>query len=275
MSASIPSANPVVLLTGASRGLGLSVANLLLSNPSSSVNVISVSRSKSSQLSQLEEDYPDRFVAFQGDVSSESDNAKAVQLAIQKWSRLDALILNAGIANLSKIQDLTAESFAHQLSVNTVSLITTVRAALPYLKKAEPQGRVVFVSSGAAVGATAGWCAYNATKAAMNSICRTLANEEPELACFAVRPGVVDTDMQTQIRSQGTSVMSPSEFERFIKLHEEGKLLKPELPGSVIANLAIRGSRKDPVGSDGKGIGEVGGFVNWDAAELKGFRDSF
>jgi len=51
------------------------------------------------------------------------------------------------------------------------------------------------VSSGAAVGNYSGWAAYNASKAGLNSIARTLANEEEKLAVWAVRPGVLDTDV--------------------------------------------------------------------------------
>lgn len=54
---------------------------------------------------------------------------------------------------------------------------------------------MVLVSSGAAVGNYSGWAAYNASKAGLNSIARTLANEEEKLAVWAVRPGVLDTDV--------------------------------------------------------------------------------
>jgi NAD(P)-dependent dehydrogenase (short-subunit alcohol dehydrogenase family) len=56
--------------------------------------------------------------------------------------------------------------------VNFFSLVTAIRAAVPALRSSELGGRVVFTSSGSAVGAIAGWAPYNASKAAMNSLCR-------------------------------------------------------------------------------------------------------
>lgn len=131
---------------------------------------------------------------------------------------------------------------------------------------------MVFVSSGAATGNIAGWCAYNASKAALNSIARTLANEEEGLAVFSIRPGVVDTDMQGLLREKGRGAMKEQELERFLTMHKEGKLLKPEQPAFTIAALATRGKRDEPRGKDGKGIGAQGGFVTWDEDVLEGYK---
>ncbi|EPQ28096.1 uncharacterized protein PFL1_04423 [Pseudozyma flocculosa PF-1] len=265
---------PVVLLTGCSRGLGLSVLQQLLDGTTliPQANVVAISRSLPQPLSSLLESHPDSVIHVQGSTTDDAVSQTAVDRAIAKWGRIDALILNAGIVDVARIQDLSTADFAHQLNVNTVSLIATIRAALPHLRNANGGGRVVFVSSGAAVGNTSGWSAYNASKAAMNSICRTMANEEKQIACFAVRPGVIDTEMQVQIRGAGTH-MVPAEYERFVNMHKEGKLLPPHLPAHSLAALAVKGSRSHPKekGSD-KGIGELGGFVNWDAEELAGFK---
>jgi len=67
---------------------------------------------------------------------------------------------------------------------------------------------VILVSSGAAVGGVAGWGAYNASKAALNSLGRTLASEEEDLVVVSVRPGVVGTEMQEKIREIGKSSFS-------------------------------------------------------------------
>lgn len=206
---------------------------------------------------------------MQGDVTDPSVNSDAVSKAVSQFGGLDGVILNAGVVETQRISSLTPEAFSQTLNINTVSLVTTISAALPDLRKSS--GRVVFVSSGAATGNIAGWCAYNASKAALNAICRTLANEEP-VACWAVRPGVVDTDMQSLLRSKGAESMKEEEIERFLTMHKEGKLLKAEQPGWTIAALATRGSREEPRGKDGKGLGEVGAFVTWDEDVLEGYK---
>lgn len=69
------------------------------------------------------------------------------------------------------IRSLFAESNFVQ-DVNFFSLITLIKASLPALRKSEHGGRIVMISSGAAVKGTPGWAPYNASKAAMNSLCR-------------------------------------------------------------------------------------------------------
>lgn len=111
---------------------------------------------------------------------------------------------------------------------------------------------------------------HSASKAALNSIARTLANEEPDIASFSVRPGVVDTDMQVQVR--GTDRMKSDEHNKFLTMHKEGKLLPVGKPAHVLAALAIKGTRTEPKNKDGEPYG-TGIFVSWDDPSLEKFRD--
>ncbi|SPO32795.1 related to dehydrogenase [Ustilago trichophora] len=269
---------PVVLLTGASRGLGLAILKLLLSGSSSASapfpasRVVTISRTLSPELSNLQSSHASSLICIQGDVTSASINTRAVSEAIEKFGRLDSVILNAGVVSTEKLSDLSPDSFAETLNINTISLVTTLSCSLPHLRKSSV-GTVVFVSSGAATGNIAAWGAYNASKAAMNAICRTLANEEDSIAAFAVRPGVVDTDMQTLLRSQGREAMKQHEVQRFLDLHRDGMLLKPQQPAYTIAALATKGNRHEPKGKDGKGLGEQGAFVTWNDDVLQGYKN--
>lgn len=111
------------------------------------------------------------------------------------------------------------------------------KAALPALR--ESKGKIVFTSSGAAASATGGWALYGATKAAMNHFTLSVANEEPDVTSIAVRPGMVDTDMQREIREEHANNMPTEAVSRFIGAHRDGKLLKPEQPGHVMAKLVL------------------------------------
>ena len=64
-----------------------------------------------------------------------------------------------------------------------------------------------------------------------------MANEEPHITSIAIRPGVVDTEMQVEVRGHN-NVMDGKDTEKFKSLFEQGKLLKPEQPGNVMARLA-------------------------------------
>ena len=64
------------------------------------------------------------------------------------------------------------------------------------------------------------------------------------MTTISITPGVVDTDMQGDIRSKHASIMDEKDSNRFITLHKEGNLNKPEQPGNVIARLAINGPKE-------------------------------
>ena len=100
---------------------------------------------------------------------------RAIQSAPTKYGHLDALILNAGIVDpLTRIAsaDTPLDAWRTHFEVNVYSLVTALNAAVPSLRESPTGGKVIFVSSGAAVGGIAGWGPYNASKAAMNSLNR-------------------------------------------------------------------------------------------------------
>ena len=99
----------------------------------------------------------------------------AIQSVKAKHGHLDGLILNAGtIEPMTQVAsaDTPLDAWRTHFEVNVYSLITALKAAVPPLRDSERGGRVVFVSSGGAVGGVAGWGPYNASKAAMNSLNR-------------------------------------------------------------------------------------------------------
>ena len=103
----------------------------------------------------------------------------AVNTALTTFSRIDALILNAGVvAPFGFIADPSATSIAawrKHFDVNFFSLVPALQASAPALRASKRGGRVVFVSSGSATSGTPTWGVYNASKAAMNSLCRYVA----------------------------------------------------------------------------------------------------
>jgi len=100
---------------------------------------------------------------------------KAIQSVPAKYGRLDALVLNAAALHpLTRIDsaDTPLDAWRTHFEVNVYSLVTALKAATPSLRESPNGGKVIFVSSGAAVGGVAGWGPYNASKAAMNSLNR-------------------------------------------------------------------------------------------------------
>lgn len=133
------------------------------------------------------------------------------------------------------------------LYVNVVEIICFVaherqtKAALPFLRPCN--GRIIFISSGAAVATYASWGAYGASKVALNHLAMTISVEEPNVTTISIRPGVVDTQMQQELRDTYASHMQEKDAAKFLGLHKEGKLLTPEKPGNVIAKLVLNGPK--------------------------------
>ncbi|KGR23496.1 hypothetical protein MG9_00431, partial [Candida albicans P37037] len=110
--------------------------------------------------------------------------------------------------------------------------------SLPHLKKTN--GKVIAVSSGAATKAYSGWYAYGSSKAALNHLILSLASDEKDVQAISIAPGVVDTEMQTDIREKFGKNMTPEGLQRFVDLHENKQLASPEEPGTVYAKLALQ-----------------------------------
>ncbi|KAI0081735.1 short-chain dehydrogenase [Panus rudis PR-1116 ss-1] len=253
---------PVVVVTGASKGIGLAVTRLLLTE--FEAIVVALSRTRSPELLELRASHSSALLSVECDVTDAANLTEAIGLAVKTYTHIDGLILNAGVLEpMGRIGDtsISLDEWKSHFDVNFFSLITALRAALPALRQSEVGGRVVFVSSGAAVGGTAGWGPYNASKAAMNSLCRTLAQEEPDVISVALRPGMVDTNMQALIRDRGVSSLTEKDYQKFSLAHAEGKLVKPEDSGHVIAALVL----KAPKSLSGQ-------FVSWDSEDCKEFR---
>lgn len=247
----------VIILTGASRGIGLAIAHFLLKQ---SHKLVLVARSEP-PLRELEKQYNGNVAVLAGDLSDLSVGERAVDLAKTYWEKLDGLIVNHGVLDpVKRLADSSAEEWRAAYDVNFFSAIAMSKAALPELRKSK--GRIIFTSSGAATGAYPTWGAYGSSKAALNHLAMTLAAEEMDITTVSVRPGVVDTEMQRDIREKHNTAMDEKDAARFAELKKTGGLLKPEQPGHVMAKLVL-GAPKELSGK----------FLTWDAEELKAFRD--
>ncbi|KAK9318091.1 hypothetical protein V1524DRAFT_161969 [Lipomyces starkeyi] len=229
---------PVIIVTGASRGLGAAIARQLLSPPITA-NVVLVARTESG-LKSFADEFPNQVAYLTGDLSTDKVNEDAIKLAISKFGKLDGIIFNAAILDpIAKISKADIAEWKKLYDVNFFSLIVALKEAIPYLQ--ETKGKVVFISSGAAHHYFYGWGAYGSSKAATDHLAATLAAEEPDIFSISLDPGVMDTDMQIDLRDKHGSEMSPSEHERFLKLKSEGGLSPPEVPGNVAVNLVLNG----------------------------------
>jgi len=220
------------IVTGASRGLGLAIAQILLR---SSHNVFLVARAET-ELKRLKQENQGTVDYLAADLSDFSTASKVVEAAVKTFGKVDGIVINHGVlAPITKISESSAEEWRKLYDINVFSPLALMKEAIPELRKTN--GRVVFVSSGAAAFAMPAWGAYGTSKAAVNHINAHVAAEEPSITSVAISPGKVDTDMQKQIREEGKAGMTAESHAAFVNEHESGKLLPADLPGTVIAKL--------------------------------------
>ena len=233
------SENPVVIVSGASSGVGAATARWLASI-GSAVTLVSRSEGALDDIAKEVQRLGGTPLAFKADISDAVACRAAVSKTLDRFGRLDALVNNAGIIEpIASVANADPERWRYNIAVNLLGPFYLARGAIAQLRK--HRGRIVNVSSGAATVTVEHVSAYCAAKAALNHFTRVLAAEESRLTVMAVRPGVVDSRMQKTIRRDSPGAMTADQVMYYRNLKERGELEAPEVPGRAIAWLALYG----------------------------------
>ncbi|MDR5762917.1 SDR family NAD(P)-dependent oxidoreductase [Caballeronia sp. LZ035] len=199
----------VVLITGGGGGIGAATARVFCDEGAAVVlvdaNLQALARVVDDLLSR---DPAARVETFEADVANAEQAAQAAELAVSTFGRLDVLVNNAAMRNYSALADATPEEWQSMVSVNLVGTSNYCKAALPFLRRAG-SGAIVNVSSCYAVTGRKGMGLYDATKAGMLAMTRTLAFEEAShgVRANAICPGSTLTDFHVnRAQAAGKSV---------------------------------------------------------------------
>lgn len=177
------------LITGASRGLGRALATALHRDGWTLV----VDARTSTDLDTAATSWTGPVQTVPGDIT---DPAHRADLLTAVGDRLDLLVLNAstlGQAPLPPVASYDLGALRATLETNVVADVGLIQLALPALRRSG--GRILAITSDAAVEAYEGWSGYAASKAALEAVARVLAVEEPALRVYAVDPGDLRTQM--------------------------------------------------------------------------------
>jgi hypothetical protein len=182
----------VVMVTGASRGIGAATARALAAG-GAKVGLVARDASKLAGLAR--ELGEDRALAVTGDITDDASITAAAQQIADRFGRIDALIANAGINHPGTVFTLSTDDFADIVNTNLTGAYRTVKAALPHVMKSG--GYVLIVSSISSSVGLGGMGAYSASKAGTEMLAHTL---QMELAPYgvgvgSVHPWFADTDL--------------------------------------------------------------------------------
>lgn len=229
----------VIVVTGTSRGIGKAIVENLFKLEQNLI-VYGIARTEQ-PLKELSVRHQGKFYYFVGDISDEAFQSKLLSDIINRHSRIDGLVANAGVLEpVAPIGEYDSTKWKKHFDVNFFSIVSLVSLMLPYLEKT--RGNIVFVSSGASTKPYFGWSCYCASKAAVNSFAQCLASELPLINTISVAPGVVDTQMQVDIRDTfGPRSMTQESLKRFTDLKQNNQLVDPRVPAAVYSKLVLNG----------------------------------
>ncbi|MEQ1946084.1 MAG: SDR family NAD(P)-dependent oxidoreductase [Bryobacteraceae bacterium] len=175
----------VIIITGASGGLGAAVTSAFLD---SSACVAAVARSMSGNPS-------DTFLPLSAELSNLEQARAVVSAVLGKWVRVDALVhLVGGFTGGTPVADSDDAALEKMLDLNLRTAYSMMRAVLPVMR-AQGSGRIIAIGSRTAVEPAAGLGIYSASKAALVSLVRTVAleNKDKGITANVVLPGTMDT----------------------------------------------------------------------------------
>lgn len=215
------------VVTGGGSGIGRETA-MMLAAAGAEVGVVG---RRSDVLDQAVASIGGTTWSMACDVSSEDDVSRLAEAVKARWGGLDGLVNNAGIAPMATLDDTDLQMWERVFAINTRGPYLTCRHLGPMLKEGRSPS-VVSVSSSLAVRAIPGMAAYNASKAALNQLTRSLALEwAPVVRVNAVMPAVVDTPIH------GSRGMDSSQVEQMALIHPLQRIGQPVDVASLIVYL--------------------------------------
>ncbi|MAN29310.1 MULTISPECIES: SDR family oxidoreductase [Mesonia] len=190
----------VVVITGASSGIGKSIA---LNLAAKGAKVVLAARREEKLKKIVENIIQDGGEASYvvADVQHRTDLAKLVSIALAEFGKLDVMINNAGISQLSKIDELDVEGWEQMINVNLNGTLYGMAAAIPVFKK-QKSGHIVNIISTAGLTITPTMGVYAGTKNAVRTISEAFRQEsDGSIRITGISPGFVDTDFAENIKN--------------------------------------------------------------------------
>jgi NAD(P)-dependent dehydrogenase (short-subunit alcohol dehydrogenase family) len=179
------------LITGCASGIGRNTAALALER---GANVVATARS-AERLLDLKKDHGNRIALVDLDVTDEHAARAAVDIALEKFGRLDVLVNSAGYSHLGPFEQKSTAAFRAEVETNFFGVVNLVRAALPHMRL-QRSGYIINISSSSARFGGPGSSAYVAAKWAVSGFTESLAKEIAPFGvrAIAIEPGSIRTD---------------------------------------------------------------------------------
>jgi short-subunit dehydrogenase len=224
-------ADRVIIITGASSGIGLATARHLSTRGAQLV----LAARHADALHTLEQELPGS-VAVPADVTNPDDAARLVEETIARFSRIDVLINNAARAMAKPVEHIDLAEYTQLLELNLLAPLRLMQLVIPRMRE-QGEGQIINISSQASTKNIPYIAGYASTKSALNNLSLTAREElaKDGITVSIIKPGIVDTDF-----GQNTPSPEPAALRR----GPDGNLLP-----HVIAPTTVATAVADIIGS--------------------------
>ncbi|MEY8428371.1 SDR family NAD(P)-dependent oxidoreductase [Lachnospiraceae bacterium 46-15] len=219
------------LVTGASRGIGRSIALTLAANGYHLMITCHRNAEMLEEVKQyIESHFPVTCATFTGDMGDFLAVEQMYSVFTEYFSSLDVLVNNAGISHIGLLTDLSPEEWDRLLQTNLSSVFYTCRCGIPLMLRRK-NGKIINISSVWGVVGASCETAYSATKGGVNALTRALAKElaPSNIQVNAIACGAIDTEMN--------SFMDEEELEALLMEIPAGRLGRPDEVASLVLDL--------------------------------------
>ncbi|XP_022881769.1 3-oxoacyl-[acyl-carrier-protein] reductase 4-like [Olea europaea var. sylvestris] len=223
---------PVVIVTGASRGIGKAIA-LSLGKAGCKVLVNYARSSKEAEEVCKEiETYGGQALTFGGDVSKEADVEAMIKTAVNAWGTLDVLINNAGITRDGLLMRMKTSQWKEVIDLNLTGVFLCTQAAAKIMMK-KKKGRIINIASVVGLTGNIGQANYSAAKAGVIGFTKTVAKEysSRNINVNAVAPGFIASDM--------TAKLGADIEKKILEIVPLGRYGQPEEVAGLVEFLAL------------------------------------
>lgn len=190
----------VVVIMGASSGIGAATVNLLASKGAK----LSIAARRLDRLEEIKKQNPDAEIkAFKADVTKAEEVEKVIADTVAEYGRVDVLFNNAGIMPVNNLDQLAHDEWQNMLDINVKGVLNGIAAALPVMKK-QKSGHIITTSSVLGYEVLPGYAAYSGTKYAVRAIMEGLRQEEHanNIKTTIIAPGSVRTELFNSINNK-------------------------------------------------------------------------
>ncbi|KRL66858.1 SDR family oxidoreductase [Companilactobacillus versmoldensis] len=190
----------VVIIMGASSGIGEATANLLASEGAK----LTIAARRLSRLQEIKDNNASATILpVEADVTDKDQVQNVIDKTVAEYGKIDVLFNNAGIMPVNNLDQVARDEWDNMLDINVKGVLNGIASALPIMKK-QKSGHVITTSSVLGYEVLPGYATYSGTKYAVRAIMEGLRQEEHanNIKTTVIAPGTVKTELFNSINNQ-------------------------------------------------------------------------